>query len=156
MSCAEGDIYASVLEFEEVIRQLKGDTLTEVDDDHYRKIMGLSVQQMRALGTLNRLMTDRTEGIPLKMLAQYMKLSLPAASHLVDSMVKKGLFNRKENPNDRRSICIKLSEEGERNFQFLHRTTQKRVEVLFSCLSAEEQTNFRRIIAIITDRFYNN
>ncbi len=155
MSCAEGDIYASVLEFEEVIRQLKGDTLTEVDDDHYSKIMGLSVQQMRALGTLNRLMTDRMEGIPLKMLAQYMKLSLPAASHLVDSMVKKGLFNRKENPNDRRSICIKLSEEGERNFQFLHRTTQKRVEALFSCLSAEEQTNFRRIIAIITDRFYN-
>ncbi len=70
--------------------------------------MGLSVRQMNALGALNRLMTNRQEGIPLKTLAHYLRMSIPSTSLLVDSMVKKGLFDRKENPRDRRSLCIRL------------------------------------------------
>lgn len=35
-------------------------------------------------------------------------MSIPSTSLLVDSMVKKGLFDRKENPRDRRSLCIRL------------------------------------------------
>ena len=34
-------------------------------------------------------------------------MSIPSTSLLVDSMVKKGLFDRKENPRDRRSDVYK-------------------------------------------------
>lgn len=97
------DITASVHKFETILHQFKRDNLNEVDQSHYQKIMGLSVRQMNALGALNRLMTNRQEGIPLKTLAHYLRMSIPSTSLLVDSMVKKGLFDRKENPRDRRS-----------------------------------------------------
>lgn len=105
------DITASVHKFETILHQFKRDNLNEVDQSHYQKIMGLSVRQMNALGALNHLMTNRQEGIPLKELAYYLRMSIPSTSLLVDSMVKKGLFDRKENPRDRRSLCIRLSEE---------------------------------------------
>ncbi len=155
MSSPDVDIYSSVLEFETLIRQLKNNTLTEVEDAHYRKIMSLSVRQMSALFILNRLMTNREEGVALKILAQHLKMSVPSTSHLVESMVKKGLFDRRENPLDRRSVCIKLSEEGENNFQYLHHATKRRVEELFSDIDAESQTNFCRLVVILAKKFYN-
>ena len=45
-----------------------------------------------ALGALNHLMTNRQEGMPLKELAHYRRMSILSTSLLVDSMVKKGLF----------------------------------------------------------------
>ncbi len=156
MSSPDVDIYSAVLKFETLIRQLKDNTLTEVGDTHYQKIMGLSVRQMSALFILNRLMTNREEGIPLKMLAEHLKMSVPSTSHLVESMVKKGLFDRRENPLDRRSVCIKLSEEGEHNFQYLHHATKRRIEELFADIDAESRTTFCRLVASLADKFYNN
>lgn len=94
------DITTSVHKFETILYQFKRDNLNEVDQSHYQKIMGLSVRQMNALGALNRLKTNRHEGIPLKTLAHHLRMSIPSTSLLVDSMVKKGLFDRKENPRD--------------------------------------------------------
>lgn len=139
------DISHSVRHFESILYQFKRDNLSRIDRDHYQKIMGLSVRQMDALGALNRLMTNRHDGIPLKTLAQDLRMSIPSASLLVDSMVKKGLFDRKENPRDRRSLCIRLSEEGEAKFQFLHNNMNQRVEELFSILPDEDRAAFCRI-----------
>ena len=138
------DITASVHKFETILHQFKRDNLNEVDQSHYQKIMGLSVRQMNALGALNRLMTNRQEGIPLKTLAHYLRMSIPSTSLLVDSMVKKGLFDRKENPRDRRSMCIRLSEEGESRFQMLFNGMKEKLDTLFSILSQEDKENFCR------------
>ena len=81
------DITTSVHKFETILYQFKRDNLNEVDQSHYQKIMGLSVRQMNALGALNRLMTNRHEGIPLKTLAHHLRMSIPSTSLLVDSMV---------------------------------------------------------------------
>lgn len=146
------DITTSVHKFETIFYQLKRDTLTEVDQNHYQKIMGLSVRQMNALAALNRLMTNRHEGIPLKALAHHLRMSVPSTSLLVDSMVKKGLFDRKENPHDRRSLCIRLSEEGESKFQILFNSMKKRLDALFSILSEQDREDFCRIV----DTLYNH
>ena len=89
------DITTSVHKFETILYQFKRDNLNEVDQNHFQKIMGLSVRQMEALAALNRLMTDRHEGIPLKTLAHHLRMSVPSTSLLVDGMVKKGLFDRR-------------------------------------------------------------
>lgn len=149
------DIANSVHKFETILIQFKRDNLKEVDKDHYQEIMGLTVRQMNALGALNRLMTNREEGIPLKMLANYLHMSIPAASILVDSMVKKGLFDRKENPKDRRSLCIRLSEKGETNFQLLFNGMKKKLEALFSPLPQEDQEHFCRIVETLYNNVYN-
>ena len=117
--------------------------------------MGLSVRQMNALGALNHLMTNRQEGIPLKELAYYLRMSIPSTSLLVDSMVKKGLFDRKENPRDRRSLCIRLSEEGESRFQMLFNGMKEKLDTLFSTLSQEDKENFCRIVDTLYNHVYS-
>lgn len=47
------DITTSVHKFETILYQFKRDNLNEVDENHYQKIMALSVRQMNALGALN-------------------------------------------------------------------------------------------------------
>ena len=116
--------------------------------------MGLSVRQMNALGALNRLMTNRHEGIQLKTLAHHLRMSVPSTSLLVDSMVKKGLFDRKENPRDRRSLCIRLSEEGESRFQLLYNGMKKRLDSLFGILSEQDQEDFCRIVDTLYTHVY--
>lgn len=149
------DITTSVHKFETILYQFKRDNLNEVDQNHFQKIMGLSVRQMEALAALNRLMTDRHEGIPLKTLAHHLRMSVPSTSLLVDGMVKKGLFDRKENPRDRRSLCIRLSEEGESKFHQLHNGMKKRLESLFSILPEEATENFCRTVNILYNHVYN-
>lgn len=149
------DITASVHKFETILHQFKRDNLNEVDQSHYQKIMGLSVRQMNALGALNHLMTNRQEGIPLKELAYYLRMSIPSTSLLVDSMVKKGLFDRKENPRDRRSLCIRLSEEGESRFQMLFNGMKEKQDTLFNTLSQEDKENFCRIVDTLYNHVYS-
>ena len=149
------DITASVHKFETILYQFKRDNLNEAGQSHYQKIMGLSVRQMNALNALNRLMTNRHEGIPLKELAHYLRMSIPSASLLVDSMVKKGLFDRKENPRDRRSLCIRLSEEGESRYRTLFNGMKKKLDTLFSILPQEDKENFCRIVDTLYSHIYS-
>jgi DNA-binding MarR family transcriptional regulator len=117
--------------------------------------LGLSVRQLDSLRALNYLLGDnRTEGIPLKRLAQQMWMSEPAASLLVDKMVKKGFFIRTENPKDRRSVCIRFSEEGEANYKMLADGLRVRWQNLFSRLPEEDVENFQRIIHRLHDEFH--
>lgn len=149
------DITASVHQFEDILYQFKRDNLNELDQKHFQKIMGLSVRQMEAMGALNRLMTNRHEGVPLKTLAHNLRMSIPSTSLLVDGMVKKGLFDRKENPRDRRSLCIRLSEEGESKFHLLHNGMRKRLDDLFSILPEADRENFCRILDTLYHHVYN-
>ena len=59
------------------------------------------------------LMTLKSCG-QLKMgeLANMLRLSKQQATHMVDSLYRYGLVERKENPNDRRSIYIGITDNG--------------------------------------------
>ena len=48
----------------------------------------------------------------IKAIADRFGLSLPAASRAVDALLKRGLVTRKEDPDDRRSKLIDLTDEG--------------------------------------------
>jgi DNA-binding MarR family transcriptional regulator len=66
--------------------------------------LDLSFPQFKALSAA-------TEGEPtVKELAERLGLSLPGASRAVDHLVRRGLLDRREDPNDRR--CKRLSVTG--------------------------------------------
>lgn len=97
-------------------------------------------------------MTLRTpEGIPLKELAEVLGMALPSASVFVEGMVRKGLFVRTQNPNDRRSICITLSEKGKMNFKMLCSYMDEETRKLMDSVPPEERAIFVKIV----DQFYN-
>lgn len=115
-----------------------------------KKVMGMTVRQSAAMARLHLLMKDEPQGIALKILAQHMQMTVPAASLLVETMVNKGFFERNPNPNDRRAVCIRLSEKGNQLISSVSAEYDRRLiqlgaeitqEELQACLNVAEKLN---------------
>ena len=74
----------------------------------------ISVRENRILSLICMMTEEKPEGIALKELAAAMKLAPATVSELVDNLVNKDLLVRVQNPNDRRSIQITLSQYGQK------------------------------------------
>jgi len=72
-----------------------------------RRTPGLSIPQFRALAFLSR-----NEGATLSKVANYIGLTLPSASKIIDVMVTRKLVVRTESPRDRRYSSLKLTRLG--------------------------------------------
>src|ERR1700709_566312 len=69
---------------------------------------GLTVPQFRTL-----CYTDSTPGSSLSDTADFIGLSLPAMSRLVDGLVEKGLIKRRANHDDRRHLRLSVTPTGQ-------------------------------------------
>ncbi|HEY3241717.1 MAG TPA: MarR family transcriptional regulator, partial [Phycisphaerae bacterium] len=67
----------------------------------------LTVPQFRSLVFLNM-----HEDASLSAVAEHVGLSLPAASRLVELLVKRGFIERRARSNDRRSVALTLTGRG--------------------------------------------
>ena len=81
----------------EVMHEMQAE-LTELD---------LSFSQMTALHQLRG-----AGAMTVTHLAERIRLSLPASSHLVERLVQRGLVHRTENPDNRREKLVELSAAG--------------------------------------------
>ncbi|MDO4246573.1 MAG: MarR family transcriptional regulator [Deinococcus sp.] len=81
----------------EVTHEMQAE-LTELD---------LSFSQMAALHQLRG-----AGAMTVTQLAERIRLSLPASSHLVERLVQRGLVHRTENPDNRREKLVELSAAG--------------------------------------------
>jgi DNA-binding MarR family transcriptional regulator len=96
-------------ELSEIIRQWADMTTTRTMQERtrYVKASGLSMPQF---GILMHLYSCSTCGI--SGLGEYMDISAPAASQMVDRLVQHGLVERVEDPNDRRAKQLTLTPKG--------------------------------------------
>ncbi len=72
-----------------------------------RQPAGLSVSQVRALSLLSR-----ADDVSLAELAEYVGLGAPAASRLVEELVRRELVARQAAPADRRRLALRLLPAG--------------------------------------------
>ena len=96
---------------------------------------GLSVPQFRALAYLNR-----SAGASLSELADYIGLSLPSMSKLVDGLVGRRLVTRDIHPVDRRRVNLVLTEQGQAAFQSAYASAQVHLAARLALLSEAERT----------------
>jgi DNA-binding MarR family transcriptional regulator len=68
----------------------------------------VNVPQFRAL-----IFLQQHAGESLSALAEFLGLSLPAASKLADGLVKRGMLQRQSDPADRRRLVLRLSRKGD-------------------------------------------
>jgi DNA-binding MarR family transcriptional regulator len=96
-------------ELTETIRQLMDVITTRSmrERSHFVKASGLSMPQF---GILMHLYYSTNCGI--SHLGEYMDISAPAASQIVDRLVQHGLVERTEDPNDRRAKQLTLTPKG--------------------------------------------
>lgn len=101
-------------------------------------MQGLTVRQCSAIARVELLTQECPQGISLKMLAHHLQMTVPATSLLVEALVSRGLLERTPNPNDRRAVCIRISEKGRSFFEEVNGLVNKEMDELASVLSEEE------------------
>lgn len=104
------DVFMKFLSLTDDIRR---DSFKQTPAVHLKKMLGLTLRQGTAISQIRILTKECPQGIALKTLASHLNMTVPATSLLVETMVNKGFFERTPNPDDRRAICIRLSEKGE-------------------------------------------
>ncbi len=99
-----------------------------------RRTPGVSVPQFRALRFL-----DRNPGGSPSAVAEWMGLSLPAASRLIDGLVERGLVTREGSIADRRRVALHLTETGRESLRAAREGTQTRLAEVLASLPAERR-----------------
>jgi DNA-binding MarR family transcriptional regulator len=96
----------------------------------------LSVPQFRVLAYL-----DQHQGTSLSAVAEFIGLTLPSMSKLVDGLVARELVTRKMCEDDRRRMRLALTASGQSALQISRNGTQTRLsEALDGLSSAERET----------------
>jgi len=108
----------------------------------------LTVPQFRVLVAL----TQRKE-MTLSALAEFLGLSLPGASRMVDSLVKRGLLERQTRSNDRRQVAISLTRRGKAAFETAHAATQVAVAQSLETLSPQDLGRIQEALPILSRVF---
>lgn len=121
-----------------LLDEMRREAVRNVGAGQLKKMLGLTVRQGSAISQLKLLLEDAPEGIPLKVLATRMQMSVPATSLLVESMVRKGFFERRPNPDDRRSVLIRLSERGMQMFEEVYGRFRAMLDSLAGELTPQE------------------
>lgn len=79
----------------------------------------------------------------VKLIAQHMQITSSAATQLVEQLVQAGLATRQDDPNDRRSVLVSLSNMGKKQLSELEKVLIQRLNSLFQGIP---DTELKKII----------
>ena len=108
-----------------------------------RRGRGVTVQQFRALAYLRR-----RPGDSLSDVADYLGLTPPTASRMIDALVKRGLAVREPVPGNRRQVQLRISRAGNRILDAAIDATLDEIERRLRTVSAQRR---RRIVDALDD-----
>jgi len=108
----------------------------------------LSVAQFRAL-----LFLDRRGNVSLSALAEFLGLSLPAASRLVAGLEQRSLITRRIPPENRRLVALSLRASGHRTVRTAQRAAERRLAEALGVLPAREVASIERALRTLREAF---
>lgn len=139
-----------LLELLYTLDDIRRESLKLTTSSHIKKLMGLTIRQASAIARLKMLMTKAPQGVALKILAQELQMTVPATSLLVETMVGKGVFERNQNPDDRRAICIRLSAKGQELFDVGFSALERQLDNHSAEITKDELEICRRVSEKLT------
>src|SRR5205823_3506981 len=98
-------------------------------------VLELTITQIKLLHQLE----DASRELTLKQAAELVPLSLPAASRTVDDLVRRGMVQRHEDPEDRRMKRVKLTETGRAVIRRLNAARLNGLEQFTETLNEDER-----------------
>lgn len=119
---------------------------------NFEMLESFTHRQLKALFTVGDMTKKRTEGIQLKEFAAEMDITLATASVLVETMVRKGLFDRTQSPNDRRTVRIRLTKTGANVFDRIQRKRAAINTVMFEGVAEGDREVFARVMRHLFER----
>jgi DNA-binding MarR family transcriptional regulator len=107
----------------------------------------LSVPHFRTL-----LFLSRSDGASLSALAEFLGLSLPATSRLVEGLVRKNFVVRRTPPGNRRLVALALSAGGRRTVAVARQAAESRLAEVVAPLPAAERAVIGRALRTLRVR----
>jgi DNA-binding MarR family transcriptional regulator len=108
----------------------------------------LSVPQFRAL-----IFLSRQPGASLSSLAEYLGVTRPTASALVDRLVRRGLVTRTTHPRERRRLVLALTPSGTRHLQRARDVARGRLAAMLADLSPADLRKVAEGMALLQGAF---
>lgn len=93
---------------------------------------------------------EHNEGINIKRIAQTFGISSSAATQLIDSLVKNGYAERKNDVSDRRMLMINLTRKAKNELRRIQKKAESFILPIFEHLSDNELKDYIRINRKIT------
>lgn len=87
----------------------------------------------------------------MKALAQFMRVTTPAMTGLVDRLVRDGYIVRSYDASDRRIIKAKLTAKGASLVKKINQQRQQMIIQIFGRISEQDRRNYLRILTQIKD-----
>ena len=103
----------------------------------------LSPPQVHLLFTIG----SRKEGISVKELADRSSVTPGAITQFVDALVERGLVAREGDPNDRRIVRLKLTEQAKNHFE---KFRKEHLESMFKVFEVLNDDEIKQLIALFT------
>jgi DNA-binding MarR family transcriptional regulator len=113
-----------------------------------RRRSDLSVMQFRTLVYLNLY-----PGTSLSALAEYLGLTLPTVSQMINGLVEKGVVNRVDSSTDRRRVMLSLTEPGKALLDRSLIGTQARLAEILLNMEAEDIRAVQRVMQLFGELF---
>jgi DNA-binding MarR family transcriptional regulator len=114
---------------------------------HYAKSHGHSMSQIGALFAIHRQGTCAVNDI-----GEYLGISPPAASQMLNRLVEQGLIQRTEDPEDRRLKRLVLTDKGQETVQQSIRARQHWLQRLAESLTMEEQAEVSAALDLLNEK----
>ncbi len=116
----------------------------------FAKKSGLSITQMIALRQIYY--HSKNSGCSVSDISGKLGITNPAASQLLDKLVQMDLVTRQENPHDRRSKQLYVTEKGENFLKESMLSQQAWIETLMNRLSPEETQLISRGLSLLAEK----
>jgi DNA-binding MarR family transcriptional regulator len=110
----------------------------------------LTVPQFRALAFI-----ESKDGVSLSQVAEFVGLTLPSTSTLVDGLVKRGLITRETHPTDRRRLTLTLTTTGRQMMQAARKHTQAYLAEQLERVPDADRATITRAMALLKQVFDN-
>ena len=108
----------------------------------------LSVPHFRTL-----LFLSRNGGASLSTLAEFLGLSLPATSRLVEGLVRRNFVARRIPRGNRRLVALSLRACGQRTVCAARQATERRLAEVVAALPAGERATIQRALRMLREGF---
>lgn len=135
-------LMSEILSFRETYALLRAGTF-----DHWLHI-DLTMSQVK---TLILVYSSETGSLRMGQLASALGVALSTATGTVDRLVEQGLLTRHEDPEDRRSVVVSLTERGRDTIERPHLTNLTRTAAVLERLSTEDLRTVARALAAVRE-----
>lgn len=115
---------------------------------HSDRLLGASIGLSEARA---RLIVTVSEAEPARMgkLADALGVSARSVTSMVDALERQGLLFREQDPNDRRAMLLRLTEESKTRMSLLHEAQHKLAEDLLRPLGADDRMSLHRMLTVL-------